>query len=407
MKILLSAFACQAGQGSEPGLGWTWASRLARAGHDVWVITRSVGRDDNEAARIAHGLADRLHFVYYDHPRFPRSFGKTHLGYYVFCQSWQVGAFRVAKRLHARVEFDAVHHVTFATARFGSLMGTLGIPFTFGPVAGGERIPFALRRSLPVTGQLRELVRDLNNLTVAWAPLTRRTFAQADQILVTNAETLSLVPKAHRARSKIQLAIGTDAENDRRGEPIVRNDVVFELLHVGSLLSRKGLHLALTAFAQFHHEHPRSAFTIVGDGPERARLRSLARSLGIEDAIHWLPWQSRESVLELYRRFDVFLFPSLRDSGAMVVLEALANGLPVMCLDLGGPGTIVDETCGRVIATAGQGEAAVVAALVSRLHELANDPGLRERLRAGARVRARQFTWDSVIGSIYGDRSGT
>lgn len=400
MRILLSAFACQANEGSENGVGWNWAYRLARAGHEVWIITRSVSRDANERAKTAAGLADRMHFVYYDHPSFPRWFERTHLGYYTFCQTWQIGAYRIARQLHARESFDAVHHVTFATARFASLMGELRIPFTFGPVAGGERIPWRLRRTLPWPGRLRELVRDLSNHATRISPLTRRTFDVAERVFVTNRETLRLVPARHQAKCSVQLAIGIDTADDVRAPPL-RPDHRFHALLVAALHARKGVHLALPAFARLRAVVPDAELTIVGDGPEAGRLRSLAASLGLHGAVSWQPWASRDKVLELYGAHDVFLFPSLRDSGGMVVLEALANGLPVICLDLGGPGVIVDTSCGFVVPTAGASEEQVIDGVAESLVMLARDPALRIRLQHGARARASDFTWDRVIRAAY------
>ncbi|MFB3814972.1 MAG: glycosyltransferase family 4 protein [Terriglobales bacterium] len=401
MRILLSAFACEAGRGSEPGIGWTWASGLARAGHEVWVITHSAGREANERACATMGLAGKLHFVFYDHDHFPKFFTKTHLGYYTYCQTWQVGAYRVAKRLHARLQFDTVHHVTFGTARFGSLMGRLGIPFTFGPVAGGERIPWRLRRSLPLTGKVRELVRDLHNLLCLVQPFTRQAFASAQRILVTNPETLRLVPGRYRGKCKVQFGIAADVSSHARRSAPGRTGGPFRALYVGVLQSRKGIHLALSAFAKFHHNCPNSEFTIVGRGVQEKWLRELAGRLGLNRCVHWVPWMPREKVLEIYGSHDVFLFPSLRDSGGMVVLEALANGLPVICLDLGGPGMIVDDSCGRVVSTCAASEEDVIGAIASQLLALARDAELREHLSRGALQRVQSFRWATLIDSVY------
>ena len=64
-RILLSAYACEPGKGSEPAVGWMWAMELAAAGHEVWVITRAANR-----AAIESELQQRertgLHFEYYD-----------------------------------------------------------------------------------------------------------------------------------------------------------------------------------------------------------------------------------------------------------------------------------------------------------------------------------------------------
>jgi hypothetical protein len=63
MKILLSAFSCEPGRGSEPGKSWNWAYELARAGNETWVLTSSIGKPAIEAF-LASNPAPGLKFVY-------------------------------------------------------------------------------------------------------------------------------------------------------------------------------------------------------------------------------------------------------------------------------------------------------------------------------------------------------
>ena len=104
---------------------------------------------------------------------------------------------------------------------------------------------------------------------------------------------------------------------------------------------------------------------------------------------------------EVYREHDALLFPSLNDSGGQVVLEALSHGKPVICLDLGGPGTIVTNDCGRVVATGGRTKEQVVAALADALQEISDSPLLRQRLSQAALARARGYDWPIQVQAAY------
>jgi len=97
----------------------------------------------------------------------------------------------------------------------------------------------------------------------------------------------------------------------------------------------------------------------------------------------------------------LFTFPSLHDSGGMAVLEALAFGLPVLCLDLGGPGIAVNNNCGRVIPTAGASEKQVVEAIAQFLSEMLADRSKLRRLSQSARSRAASLNWQANVDSIY------
>ncbi len=96
----------------------------------------------------------------------------------------------------------------------------------------------------------------------------------------------------------------------------------------------KGLALALRALALV----PAWRLVVLGSGPDLPRLRRLARRYAVEDRVEFRAWQPREEVLRCMREeSNVLLFPSLHDEAGWVMVEALAVGLPVVCLDHGGP----------------------------------------------------------------------
>lgn len=405
MKILLSAYACEPDKGSEPGVGWNWAVGLSRLGHDVWVVTRANNRATIDA-EVGRSQRKNLHFVYYDLPAWAKWWKKGQRGVRLYYLFWQIGAWRLARDIHRNHRLDRVHHVTFVSVRQPSFMGFLGIPFIFGPVAGGERAPWRLRLGYGVRGMIVDGIRDLLNLWVRFDPLMRLTFRRAERIYITSQQTGRLLPRKYQPKARVQLAIGLgnmemhDKAIHRRapGSP-------FRVLYTGNFLYLKGMHLGLAAFSQVSGKLPGVRLTMVGQGPEENRWRRLSKKMGTENKIDWVPWVERRELEDLYRSHDVLLFPSLHDSGGMVVLEAMAHGLPVVCLDLGGPGVIVTEQCGLIVPTESSTEKEVVSQLANHLIRLATDVRLFERLSAGALGRAREFTWDKLIASVYSEKS--
>lgn len=394
MKILLSAYACEPGKGSEPGIGWNWALGLAHAGHEVWVVTRANNRAAIERALAGEPEAN-LRFVFYDLPAWARWWKRGARGMRTYYLLWQWGAYRAARRVCRENRFDLVHHLTFGVFRHPSFMGRLGLPFVFGPVGGGESAPRALRRTFPLRGYLTDLARDLANWLVRIDPLMASVYRRAELTLCKTAETLERIPGRYRDKCRVYLEVGTDAAAQpppRRHATVGR----FRVLYVGRLLYWKGVHLGLMAFARLLERHPEAHLTIVGGGRDEQWLRALARRLGIAEAVTWISWLERDAVLHIYPRHDVFLFPSLHDSSGNAVLEALAGGLPVVCLKLGGPGELVDDSCGVRVLPADP--AHVVRGLARALLALADEPRLVERMSQSAVRRARvQFSWQCQI----------
>jgi glycosyltransferase involved in cell wall biosynthesis len=412
MKILLSAFHCKPYQGSEDGYGWAWAHGLSQMGHEVWVITRADNRPNIEQELSANPLSN-LHFFYYELPPQPSAwwlFKGYRFGILIqlLDQEWrwswyQWGAYRFAKSLTQQVAFDCVHHVTDTCIRRYSFMGLLGIPFFIGPLAGGVRVPLALRKSYPFMGWILDLLRDFANGSIQFNPLMHLSFAKASKIYCDSKQTQAVIPGAYRFKSQILFPI-TTPKISTLPKVIERKSTekeVFRVLFVGRFLYWKGLHLGLKAFAQLHQKMPGSRLTAIGDGAEADWLKGLAEQLSISNAIEWVSWMARQEVIQAYLEHDVFLYPSLHDASPNVILEAFYCGLPVVCLDLGGPGVMVDETCGRVIRTDKLSEEAVIQALSDALMELAKNPELRYKLSEGALARTSQFVWRDVLEEVY------
>jgi glycosyltransferase involved in cell wall biosynthesis len=400
MNILLSAYACEPNKGSEAEVGWEWAVNLAATEHRVWVVTRANNREPIEGELRQKPPLGSLSFLFYDLPDWLRRWKSGRRGLYVYYLLWQWGAYRLAKREHRRVRFDLVHHVTLANIRLPSFMGRLRIPFILGPVAGGEAAPLALRRGYGWKGFVRDALRDISNFLIAFDPLVRATLGRATRIYVTSEQTRSLVPTRFRSKTAVRLAIGYDhtppacvGAHERREEP--------SLLFVGEFRYLKGMHLALPAFALLLTACPQARLTLIGRGPAEKEWRRLARSLGIAERLTWMPWISRQQLVREYLRHDIFLFPSLHDSGGFVVLEALSAGLPVVCLNLGGPGIIVNHTCGRIVAVRPADRDAVIRQLAEEIRQLLTDENLRHQLSMGARERVREFGWRRSVDNVY------
>jgi glycosyltransferase involved in cell wall biosynthesis len=403
LKILLSAFACAPNAGSECGVGWNWALFVARAGHQVVVLTRSISRPAIETA-MKGSLTDlHLRFEYFDVPKSLRweRRGPQHLHNAL----WQWLAAGFAMELHHRNQFDCVHHVTFAGFRAPSFMGKLGIPFILGPVGGGERAPWKLRWGYSLHGLISDAARDVANVMLQFTPFMINTFASAERIYVTSRETLRLMPRRFRNKVRIELAIGVEEESasliGRVLPPRRPQDGCFRVLHAGRFIDCKGMHLGLPAFARLVDAEPEARLTMVGQGPTERRWRKLAEDLGIAANIDWLPWQDREAMASLYADHDVLLFPAMHDSGGMVALEAMNHGLPVVCLKLGGPATLVNESCGYAVDPAGKNVAQVVREMGDALSGLARD-STRRPLAQAARLRCRDFSWREKVVRIYG-----
>lgn len=404
MKILLSAYACEPNKGSEPGTGWHWALELARIGHEVCVLTRANNRPVIEET-LRKEPVPRVHFLYYDLPEWAKLWKKGQRGIYLYYLLWQWGAYRLAKSVHTSDQFDRVHHITFGVVRQPSFMGNLNVPFMFGPLGGGESAPWRLRLGYGLRGILMDALRDVMNFLIKFDPMLRRAFQQASTIYAKTPQSRMVIPRRFWPKTKVKIEMGVNLPCCSYAKTgATDRSTLFRILYVGRFIYWKGMHLGLRAFARLLNTFPDASLTLVGKGPDEARWRLLSSKLEIAGQVNWVSWVNQSELMDFYRQHDVFLFPSLHDSSGSVVLEAMAARLPIVCLNLGGPGVIVDDTCGWKVATSGKSAKDVVNELAEGLIKLASDDVLRKRCgnNSGERIQ-HQFTWDKVVRKVFAD----
>ena len=169
----------------------------------------------------------------------------------------------------------------------------------------------------------------------------------------------------------------------------------FNVFTAGSLIRIKGFGLAIKAFKLFADKHPGTRLTIAGGGPEESRLRRLIRASQLERQVSLLGPIPRSDVMTRLASSDVLLFPSLRDGGGTVVIEAMSAAKPVVCLNASGPGLHVTSECGIKVEPRSPRE--TVASLADALERLYLDDGLREKMgEAGHERASKSYHWDKL-----------
>jgi glycosyltransferase involved in cell wall biosynthesis len=382
--VLLSAYACEPGAGSEGGLGWTWAEALAQR-NDVTLLTDAAFRPDVERARAEHGL-DRMRTVYIDvtahRPRL-----HPLLDVLPHHKAWQRRALAVARTLHAEEPFDVVHHVTYAAHRLPTRLWRVGAPFVWGPLGGGERVPLPLLspRWLGTRLVARELMRDVWNRACRVDPRLRRASTNAAAVGVCTAETAAAYPPAAPTVVMAKTPVDRRELQQLAARPAAPGPTTgLSVALVGRLIGSKAPTLALRAFARYAERFPGAQLHVYGDGPLRPALEELTGALGVSHAVTFHGRVPRPDLLAVYADHQVLLFPSLHESLPMTVTEAMAAGLPVVCLAVGGVDPAVPADAGEKIRPGRPRQ--VVQDLASALERLTVDPaGWQSRSSAARR----------------------
>lgn len=388
LKVLMSAYACEPGRGSEPEVGWQWALQMAQV-HDVTVVTRTNNRPAIEAA-LPTAPEPHPKFRYFDLPDWALRFKRRGwLPVAIYYLLWQAG---VRRHLAGRLtEFDLIHHVTFNSFRQPGFWWCCGRPVVLGPLGGGQVCPWRMwlrfgRWMLP------EGLRSLSVLTTPLWPHLHLSWQAATRILVANRDTARRLPPWQQ--HKVRLLLETGIESRQVLPPRPRADGwPVKFLWISRLERIKACALALEAFAHARHAEPRLSLSLVGDGPDAPHARAVAARLGLGEAVHWYGRLPRENIPAVLQEHDVFVFTSVRDTSGNVLLEAMAAGLPAVTLLHHGAAEIAtDQTA---IRTPPGGFRQTAVALGEAMLRLARSPELRARLGEAARARVLEvYVWE-------------
>jgi glycosyltransferase involved in cell wall biosynthesis len=173
-----------------------------------------------------------------------------------------------------------------------------------------------------------------------------------------------------------------------------------QLLCVGRLAPAKGQVLLIQALAQLRDRGLRFHLTLVGDGPDRARVEAQIAALGLRKSVTLTGALTQGQVRERFARADIFVLPSLAEGIPVVLMEAMSCGVPCVSTPVNGIPELIAHDQTGLLATPGD-----VFSLAARLRELIEQPALRHRLALAARDKVRS-DFDLVrnvaaLGSIF------
>lgn len=390
LRVLLSAYACEPGKGSEPGTGWNLAVALAKK-FDVTVLTRVNNREPIEQA-LRTLPAPKPAFIYHDLPPGARFLKKKGIlstqAYYAL---WQRSLGKNLPKTQNLHEFDLFHHITFNSFEVvpGLINSFPGIK-VWGPIGGGQRAPFPITATLTLKGRLKERLRSRR---ISLSRRNRgliRCLESCDWVLFANEETRNLFKTVKLKSSWQMIDVGVDPTRFTPSGDLADGHRIFS---AGNFEARKGTRLLLMAFQQAHWENPRLRLRLAGEGPELPRERRWVEENGLHEVITFSGRRSHAEMAEEFAHADVFVFPSIRDTSGAIVLEAMACGLPVVCLDHQGARLMVGENAG--IRVKPQSLELTIHGIAAAILELSGNAPLRESLGKNARERVlREFTWE-------------
>lgn len=400
-RLLVIAYSCAPRRGSEWGISWNFVREIARA-QPLTLITHGENRADLAGHLKEHPTEHPIHVEFVTLPKWVNWFGSLcysffNIQYYL----WQHAAARAARRLHAAAAFDVVQHVSLVRwwmPTAAATLATQGVPFIFGPVGGGEPMPRRFRSGIGLMARLSEIVRGVAVGLWTFDPMLKRSIRRASLVLASTPHAARRIAAFQPRRLETMSAAVTSAPTIIEAARAHRVQTVsaatpsrpFRMVSSGGLSYYRGVDLALRAFAKA--ALPNAEYIHTSDGPERARLETLAHSLGIADRVKFLGDHPHAENVKTVATADMYVHTVLRDSMGLIP-DAMVLGIPVLTLDHNSMALLIDATSGHKVRLDDDATPeAVVDELARVMTQWHGDAALRERLGAGAMARGERFT---------------
>lgn len=310
--------------------------------------------------------------------------------------------FRWAKRQIRRLlqngeQFDIAHQFSPIALRFASPLKRFNIPYILGPVGGSLSTPEAFKAECETAAWYTRL-RDLDRFRLRFDPFLKASYRNASAVLGVAPYVQELLRHCRPRKFEVMSELGIARVHPPQPQKFEREGI--RLLHVGRGVRTKGLRDLIRAVS--HLKDVKGLhLDVAGKGPEMPICEVLAKELGVAHLVTFHGQISRAGVDALYAQADVFAFPSFREPSGSVIYEALSHGVPAIVADRGGPGYVIDDTCGfRVTVTEPETFSLQIA---NAIRTLASMPELRRRLSEGAIRKMEQIAlWPSKIEALLG-----
>lgn len=304
-------------------------------------------------------------------------------------------------------EYDIVHAITPMMPRYPQKIiqacQKKNIPFLLGPVNGGIPFPPGFQETAKKENAHLNFLRGLGRYLI---PGYVETYKKATHIFSGSTYTLSLVQKLFAIpdeRISLLSENGIDHDSIIEVERSAISDRPINLLFVGRLVPYKCADVVIEAIGKLESSlKNRVKLTIVGDGSEKGNLEKMVQDLHLENQVNFTGWVPQEETLKYYRQADVFCFPSIREFGGAVVIEAMACGLPCIVADYGGIGEYVTEKTGFKIEP--RSREYLVEQVKEKIKILAEDQQLYSQMSVNSVERSKDFIWSNKalkISEVY------
>lgn len=347
MRVLINVYACSPNMGSEPGMAWNWCVNLAKY-CELEIITEGEFRDKIESVvpTLPQGKNMRFHYNPVSDEIRRMCWNQGDWRFYKHYKEWQWKTYLIAKDICEKEHIDVLHQLNMIGFREPGYLWKLSkednIPFIWGPVDAKDKFPVAYLQGASLKQKC--FIRLKNLISVFQLKHSSRVWEAAKQSSVILAASGNSKRSFKDYLNKDAILMNeTGCAASISIQKSLKQSTTLNVLWVGKMDFRKQLGIAIRSISKC--ENPNIMLHIVGGG-DASSYKKLSEDLGINKQCNWYGSVSHDKVQQLMLKCDLMLFTSVAEGTPHVVLEAISNGLPIVCFDTCGQGDVVNDTVG-------------------------------------------------------------
>ena len=399
-NILVMAYQISPTKGSEYSVAWNYVKRMSKYNR-LTVLCGVSGEHIGDVMEMEEYVKENnipnVEFIFVKSDWFIDILNSLNrrgifvYTFYIAYKFWQKKAYKIAKEVVKKEEFDLIHYLGPIGYREPGLLWKLDLPYMWGPIGGMSNINPILMSSLGIKGKIKLGVRRyFNNIQLKYKSSVKKVIKRADLLLSATTNAKDIIKRIYKTDSLYLPENGIDKIYDLNSRKF--NDMSkLQLIIVGRLDANKSVITILKVLSKVKSIN-RVVLNVVGDGPLADQLKEYAQDNGLSQSIVWHGKVDREKVFELMNDAHLHVITSVGEGNPTTIWEAMSVGVPTLSLDHCGMHDTICERCGFRIPIISYDQ--IVEDIASQIQICIENPAILEEKAKGTIECADKYTWE-------------
>lgn len=419
LNVLIISHEFSPYQGSECSVGWNLVNEISNY-HNLSVIYASTNqfktsnyRNHVESFFSKSKAKNNFNYISISQPNLSKiisrinkfvSKDKTSIGipflYFLAYRFWEKSAYKYVKNNINLDDIDIIHHLTSISFREPGFLWKINKPYFWGPISGNVKIPNLFFKLLTNKQILFQKIRNIiTDIQLKYSYRIIKASRKASLIYCVTKEDYNYFHGKYGNKVRYMLDVG--CSNELLFNEKISYDTI-NFIWIGRIVYSKALEILIYSISRIQKENlqNKATFTIIGDGPDIEKNKTLANKLNLKN-IFWVGKVNHNEVQNYLDKAHCLVHTSIREATSVTIMEALNSSVPVICHDAFGMTFAVTDDCGIKVPFLDLETS--INGFSSSMLKLIMEPKYLKLLSKNAYLRSKELSWTKMAEIISND----